>query len=305
MNRWERFRAKLKRLWTAVVVLWSITRRLAPVLFGLTLGVMGCTLVEAKVTRPDAAWAYVKPDVRQALEDRANGCGLRYFGLLKNQTLCSTFAKADPMGAEVAEALQAPKLQAVELAAMALPIITLPQALHLSPLVSASNIQASEEGSSCEFPRFLGVPGRFKSVVCNAARRNGLNPTLLAAQIRQESGFNPWARSNKNAMGIAQITGPTARAWGVNPWDPIASINAMAYHVARDARAYQGQGIKRVPALKLAQAQYNGGPNAAVYFKRRGLVFAYNPKAPRHSYARETAGYIRTIWGAFKRSVNG
>jgi soluble lytic murein transglycosylase-like protein len=49
-----------------------------------------------------------------------------------------------------------------------------------------------------------------------AARRYGLNPNVFKAMIRQESGFNPNARSPVGAQGIAQFMPATAREYGVN-----------------------------------------------------------------------------------------
>ena len=60
------------------------------------------------------------------------------------------------------------------------------------------------------------------------ASNNGLNPDLFERQINEESGFNPYAVSRAGAQGIAQILPSTAKSWGVNPWDPTASLLAAA-----------------------------------------------------------------------------
>lgn len=306
MNGWQKFKM-------AFAVTWGITRRLAPVAFGLTLGVMGCLVVEAKVTKPHAAWAYVKPEVRQALEDRANGCGLRYFGLLKNQTLCSTFAKADPVGAEVAQTVPVPKLQMPQLMA-ALPQIVLPPALDEvvhpampSPQFLLASISKGE--NDCDLsairvrvnhkrrPYF----DRYKNLVCSSAYSNGLSPIFLAAQINQESGFYPWAQSksiNKKtgkitiiAEGIAQITKPTARSWRVrNVYDPNEAIPAMAKHMAEYKRTYKRQGHSDIESDRRALAAYNAGPNAV---SRHGGV-------PRW---REPLNYVSSILGVVKQAI--
>jgi hypothetical protein len=49
-----------------------------------------------------------------------------------------------------------------------------------------------------------------------AARQFGVDPNILLRLIRQESGFNPHARSPAGAQGIAQFMPATARAYGVN-----------------------------------------------------------------------------------------
>jgi len=164
----------------------------------------------------------------------------------------------------------------------------------------SSYSQLTMGGATCELRKNLRVPDMYRAAICSAARANGLTGNELAAQIKAESGFNPRAASRKRngdiiAMGIAQITGQTARSWHVNPWDPYASINAMAYHVGRDMRTYQRQGHSRRTSLKLARGNYNGGSAAGMHFIRNGLRFLFNPRARRTSWDYETVKYLRRI----------
>jgi len=64
------------------------------------------------------------------------------------------------------------------------------------------------------------------------AMNYGLDPTLYERQINQESGFNPNAVSPAGAIGIAQIMPSTAQGWGVDPWNPVQSLNVAADHMA-------------------------------------------------------------------------
>jgi hypothetical protein len=105
-----------------------------------------------------------------------------------------------------------------------------------------------------------------------AAQRYGLDPNVFVRQIRQESGFNPNARSPAGAIGIAQIMPATARGWGVNPNDPVASLNAAAKNMARY--------VKQYGSYKNALVAYNAGP---------GRVGKSLPA--------ETRNYVSTILG--------
>lgn len=107
-----------------------------------------------------------------------------------------------------------------------------------------------------------------------AAQRYGLDPNIFARQIKQESGFDPHARSGAGALGIAQIMPATARGWGVNPMDPKAALNAAA----KNMRSYVDQfGGSYEKALRA----YNAGPGNVE--KSKGFA--------------ETNNYVRTILG--------
>lgn len=85
-----------------------------------------------------------------------------------------------------------------------------------------------------------------------AARRHGLDPRLLAALVKQESGFRADARSHAGAMGLTQLMPGTARELGVDPRDPIANLDGGA--------RYLSQQLDRFGSVPLALAAYNAGP---------------------------------------------
>lgn len=124
-----------------------------------------------------------------------------------------------------------------------------------------------------------------------AAIRHGLSPKLFKAQIRQESGFNPLARSRVGAIGIAQIMPGTAKKWGVNPHNPISALNAAARNMARYVRTYKRQGHDQETAGKLALAAYNAGPVAVAKY---GKVPPY----------KETQNYVHRIMREARKSDN-
>lgn len=107
----------------------------------------------------------------------------------------------------------------------------------------------------------------------------GVPQCIAMAQIEQESGFSPWARSYAGASGIAQIMPATARGWGVNPQDPVASLRAAFKNLRRYANGYRGSVSQR---WTLALAAYNAGP---------GNVRRYGGVPP---FA-ETQHYVRKI----------
>lgn len=85
-----------------------------------------------------------------------------------------------------------------------------------------------------------------------AARRHGLDPRLLAALVKQESGFRADAGSHAGAIGLTQLMPGTARELGVDPHDPIANLDGGA--------RYLSQQLDRFGSVPLALAAYNAGP---------------------------------------------
>jgi soluble lytic murein transglycosylase-like protein len=67
----------------------------------------------------------------------------------------------------------------------------------------------------------------YGSIIYREARRNNLQPELVAAVVESESDFRPRLQSNKNAQGLMQIVPETGRLMGAenlfNPEDNIAA----------------------------------------------------------------------------------
>ncbi|MGW2207749.1 C40 family peptidase [Streptomyces sp. NPDC001781] len=114
-----------------------------------------------------------------------------------------------------------------------------------------------------------------------------INPALLAAQLYQESGFDPGARSPAKAQGIAQFIPGTWATHGVDGdgdgdrdvWDPQDAIPSAASYDCELAKY-----VKDVPGDISANmlASYNAGAYAVI---RYGGVPPY----------RETRNYVKTI----------
>jgi soluble lytic murein transglycosylase-like protein len=116
----------------------------------------------------------------------------------------------------------------------------------------------------------------FGAEITAAARRHGIDPALLAGLIKQESGFDPNARSAAGAQGLAQLMPGTAAGLGVtNPLDPAQAIEGGAKYLAQQLEAFGGD-----PARALAA--YNAGPGAV---QRFGGVPPYA----------ETQNYVRIV----------
>lgn len=134
------------------------------------------------------------------------------------------------------------------------------------------------------------VPAAYRPLILGATATrctHVLTAPILAAQLRQESGWNPKAISPVGAQGLAQFMPATWAAHGVdgngdgivNVWDPRDAIpSAAGYDCALAAI------VAKVPGdpASLMLAAYNAGPYA---------VLSYHGVPP---YA-ETQNYVRII----------
>jgi soluble lytic murein transglycosylase len=128
------------------------------------------------------------------------------------------------------------------------------------------------------------------------AAEQGLDPTFVAALIRQESNFNPAATSPAGARGLAQVMPEVgerlARVLNYPVWDPVllyqpdVSIQLGAFHLRELLSRYD----ERAHIL----AAYNAGsPRVERWSKRIGVT---DPEvfAEQISFV-ETRDYVRVI----------
>lgn len=113
------------------------------------------------------------------------------------------------------------------------------------------------------------VPAAYEALVTAAgAQCAAAPPSIIAAQIQQESGWNPNAVSSAGAQGIAQFLPGTWPSWsepGQSPFDPTAAIPAQAKYdcaIAAQMQTWQAQGKlpTTLSVTELMLAGYNAGP---------------------------------------------
>jgi len=94
----------------------------------------------------------------------------------------------------------------------------------------------------------------YAEVILSAAEQFSVDPHLVRAVIKAESGFNPGALSGKGAMGLMQLMPDTAREMGVsNPFDPEENIRGGVMYLSQLLNSLRGD-------VPLALAAYNAGP---------------------------------------------
>lgn len=146
-------------------------------------------------------------------------------------------------------------------------------AAHRSGVTKAS---ASTESARGALP--------YDGIIKSAAARNKLDPLLVSAVIRQESGFRADAVSPAGALGLMQLMPSTAKELGVaDPMNATDNVDGGTRLLRSLLDRYDGR-------LDLALAAYNAGPSAV---DRYGRV----PPYP------ETQSYVQSIMADYRAAA--
>lgn len=120
----------------------------------------------------------------------------------------------------------------------------------------------------------VSFKGNLNEMIQKAAKQTGVPSNILAALVHAESGGNPNATSSAGAIGLAQLMPGTARALGVDPYDPWQNLVGGARYLKQQYDKFGDWG--------LALAAYNAGP---------GAVQKYNGIPPY----KETQNYVAKV----------
>jgi soluble lytic murein transglycosylase-like protein/TolA-binding protein len=161
-------------------------------------------------------------------------------------------------------------------------------------------LDASGHSSTLTLPavaRKLAYPLAYARLVADSAAREGVDPYLLLALMKQESWFNPIAESKANARGLTQFIRPTAVSiarelnWPNWSWDdlfhPYVAIPFGARYLSSLIRDFRGN-------LMYATAAYNAGPGPTLKWIRGEWDKDPDQFVASITY-RETRDYVTTI----------
>jgi soluble lytic murein transglycosylase-like protein len=190
-------------------------------------------------------------------------------------------AQLQGMAASMNQTLAASAASVGGAAAPASAVATTPSAPDTAgtPAASGAFQTLLTQASANQAASPTGDSSPYDAMIAQAAQANGVDPALLKGLVRQESGFDPTARSAAGATGLTQLMPSTAAALGVtDATDPQQAIEGGARYLRQQLDAFGGDTAK-------ALAAYNAGPAAVT---RYGGV---PPYAETQQYVTRVLGY--------------
>jgi soluble lytic murein transglycosylase len=163
--------------------------------------------------------------------------------------------------------------------------------------IELSNRMAAQGEISAATAERIRYPRGYWEQISGAAMRNRLDPWLVAALIRQESLYNPQARSVSDARGLMQLLPSTAAHWapaaGLSPvalnlYDPEVSLRIGTTYLKGLMDMFGGNQFRAVAA-------YNGGEQAVARWVKQ--YPGDDDQWVENIGYRETRDYVKKVIG--------
>jgi soluble lytic murein transglycosylase-like protein len=156
-----------------------------------------------------------------------------------------------------------------------------PQSAAVDPTFADKASATPLSGAGGRGAATSGLTEQLKATINRIARKHGVDPALVKAVARAESGFRSDAVSPAGAQGLMQLMPATGAGLGVkDPFDPEQSIEGGTRYLKNALKMFDGD-------VRLALAAYNAGPGAV---KKYGGI---PPYTETRNYVRKVIGFAR------------
>jgi soluble lytic murein transglycosylase-like protein len=167
--------------------------------------------------------------------------------------------------------------------AMLVPLSARAQSVHhfvdRDGVMHLTNLHGRHAKAATAIPKSTYVPMvLLEAVIAESASLYKIPQALVKAVIATESNYNPWAVSERGAIGLMQLMPQTAKEMYVDdPFDPVQNIYGGTRYLRVLVNEFDGDLVKVVAA-------YNAGPEAVKRSPSRPV-----PDIP------ETQEYVRRV----------
>ncbi len=154
----------------------------------------------------------------------------------------------------------------------------------------------------------MWYPLAYEDAINRDARRNDLDPALVAAVVWRESDYDPAARSSRGAEGLMQVLPSTARYIESQPdpppgraldiRDPEVNVSFGSWYLRYLIDRHGG-------SVPQALAAYNGGPGNLRSWKAEALAKGTEFRIPDDIPFEETRNYVTDVidaWAVYREA---
>ncbi len=147
--------------------------------------------------------------------------------------------------------------------------------------------ECSEWRNSVNWSNTPLITDKFNLEIDSAARKHGLEPSLIKAVIHAESAFKPEVVSSAGAQGLMQLMPLTQKTYKVNnPYDPLQNIHGGSAYLKHLKSVYS--------SMDVYLAAYNSGETA---------VEKYGKSIPPFPETREYVRRVKILYSRYQNSV--
>jgi soluble lytic murein transglycosylase-like protein len=161
------------------------------------------------------------------------------------------------------------------------------------------SLSAPQGGRTASTPTGVAEPGAQEpdpavhKLISRTASSLAVDPRLVEAVVKVESGYDARARSPKGALGLMQLMPATAARFGVqNPFDAAENIRGGVTYLSYLLKQFEGD-------VPLSLAAYNAGESAVL--RRHGIP----PFEETQNYVRKVTALYPSFEGATPASGRG